>query len=340
MPQQGSAPYLIAVIVTPRFNLAATTGFLDPLRVANYLNGSALFRWSIHAVDPGPVEASSGLSLAAAPLSQIPDRPDLVMISSSWTPEDYGSELLLARLRRWARMGAMLGGLDTGAFLLAKAGLLEGQRATVHYEHLDAFIELFPDVEATEELFVLDRARLTCCGGSAATDLALHLLRSLHGDGLANAAARYVFHESLRPEGTLQFPQRVEPLGSTAPSALRQAIRLMEANLETPVAIPKICAGVGLSQRQLERLFSTYVRKSPQLYYRDIRLDRARGLVTQTELRLSEIAYACGFSSPMHFSRSYRERFGLPPSKDRVQGRIPFEFRAWPMHRGAPDDGE
>lgn len=340
MPLSGPAPYQIAVIVTPRFNLATTTAFLDPFRVANYLNGSTLFRWSIHATAPGPTEASSGLSLATDPLSTIPDKPDLAVVSSSWTPEEYGAEPLLARLRKWARMGAMLGGLDTGAFLLAKAGLLDGRRATVHYEHLDAFAELFPAVDATEDLFVMDTGRLTCCGGAAGTDLALHILRSLYGDGLANAAARYVFHESLRPEGTQQFPQRVEPLGSAAPSMLRKAIRLMEANLEAPVSIPEICADIGLSQRQLERLFNSFVRKPPQLYYRDIRLDRARGLVTQTELRLSEIAYACGFSSPMHFSRAYRDRFGLPPSKDRVQGRIPFEFRAWPMHRGGPRDGE
>lgn len=340
MPQAAAPPYRIAVIVTPRFNLAATTAFLDPFRVANYLNGGTLFRWSLHAAAPGPTEASSGLAIATEPLAALPERPDLAMVSASWTPEDYGDDALLARLRKWARGGVMIGGLDTGAFLLARAGLLDGRRATVHYEHLDAFTELFPDLHATEDLFVVDRGRLTCCGGAAATDLALHLLRDLHGDGMANATARYVFHECLRPEGTQQFPQRVEPLGSTAPTALRNAIRLMEAHLEQPVSIPEICAGVGLSQRQLERLFNSYVRKSPQLYYRDIRLDRARGLVTQTEMRLSEIAYACGFSSPMHFSRSYRSRFGLPPSKDRVQGRIPFEFRAWPMHRGGPRDGE
>lgn len=340
MPSARATPYKIAVIVTPRCNLAATMAFLDPFRVANYLAGSPLFRWHLYGLAAGVTEASNGLRFDTEPLDRAEERTDLVMVSSSWTPESYGDEALLSRLRRWARTGAMIGGLDTGAFILARAGLLSGRRATVHYEHLDAFIELFPDVTATEDLFVMDGGRLTCCGGAAGTDLALHILRSLHGDGLANAAARYVFHDSLRPEGTQQFPQRVEPLGSSAPSALRHAIRLMEENLETPIPIPEICAGVGLSQRQMERLFRSYVKKPPQLYYRDIRLDRARGLVTQTEMRLSEIAFACGFSSPMHFSRAYRARFGLAPSKDRVQGRIPFEFRAWPMHRGSLGDGE
>jgi AraC family carnitine catabolism transcriptional activator len=107
----------------------------------------------------------------------------------------------------------------------------------------------------------------------------------------------------------------------------------MEEHLEQPLTIAQICARVGLSHRQLDRLFARYVRKTPALYYRDIRLDRARGLITQTSLSMIEIAYASGFSSQVHFSRAYKDRFGIAPSKDRIEGRIPFEFRAWPMHR-------
>jgi transcriptional regulator GlxA family with amidase domain len=155
----------------------------------------------------------------------------------------------------------------------------------------------------------------------------------MHGDSLANAAARYLFHQSLRPQGTSQNPSLLEPLGSTAPSVLKRAIKLMEENLEDALSIPQICKQVRLSQRQLDRLFAQFVRKSPVLYYRDIRLDRARSLVTQTDMQLSEVAVASGFSSQAHFSRAYRERFGLAPRTDRVEGRVPFEFRAWPMHR-------
>ncbi len=180
---------------------------------------------------------------------------------------------------------------------------------------------------------MFDGKRITCCGGSAAMDFALHIIRSMHGDSLANAAARYLFHQSLRPHGTSQNPSSIEPLGSTAPSVLKQAIKLMEENLEDALSIPQICKRVRLSQRQLDRLFAQFVRKSPVLYYRDIRLDRARSLVTQTDMRLSEVAVASGFSSQGHFSRAYRERFGLAPRADRVEGRVPFEFRAWPMHR-------
>ncbi|MEM1382763.1 MAG: GlxA family transcriptional regulator [Pseudomonadota bacterium] len=332
MARRGSDHFDIALCVTPRFNMAATIGFLDAFRAANYLRGAPLYRWVLVAAEAGPVTASNGLSVTADGLGAVKGVPDLAVVSSSWTPEAYGGPPLDAALRRWARFGAALGAIDTGAFVLAAAGLLSGRRATVHYEHLDAFAELYPEVEASEELYVIDGDRLSTCGGGASVDLGLQVVRATEGEALANAAARYVFHDRLRPPGTAQSPGPVEPLGATAPAKLRAAIALMERHLEEPVAIPTIAGEVGLSQRQLERLFTLYVCKSPLRYYRDIRLDRARGLVTQTEMPLWEIALACGFTSPEHFSRAYRGRFGLAPRADRVAGRVPFEFRAWPMH--------
>jgi AraC family carnitine catabolism transcriptional activator len=334
MNSQVAAALRTLIIVTPNFNLAATVGFLDPFRASNYLDGSILFRWEIASAAGGEVIASNGLSLRTRALRDVRNQPqDLVIVSSSWAPETYNSAPLHGALLRWARAGATLGALDTGAFILAEAGLLKGKRATTHYEHIDSLKELNPETEVTEDLFVFDGKRITCCGGSAAIDFALHVIRSMHGDSLANAAARYLFHQSLRPHGTSQNPSSIEPLGSTAPSVLKQAIKLMEENLEDALSIPQICKRVRLSQRQLDRLFAQFVRKSPVLYYRDIRLDRARSLVTQTDMPLSEVAVASGFSSQGHFSRAYRERFGLAPRTDRVEGRVPFEFRAWPMHK-------
>lgn len=330
-------PLEIAVVVTPRFNLGATVGFLDPLRAANYLEGRPLFRWQVVAPEPGPTPASNGFTIEAGGLSDILSPPALGIVSASWAPEDHYGPPLDATLRRWARFGATVGGLDTGAFILAAAGLLKGRRATVHYEHMDAFAELYPETDLAEDLFVMDGDRITAAGGAAAADLGLQIVRAARGEALANAAARYLFHERLRPPGERQNPERIEPLGARAPEPLRAAIAIMERNLEEPAPIPAIAAEVGLSQRQLERLFATFVQKSPLAYYRDIRLDRARGLVTQTEIPLWEVGLACGFTSPEHFSRAYRARFGLPPRKDRVEGRVPFEFRAWPMHRPGQD---
>lgn len=324
----------LRIAVTPYFNLAATMTFLDPFRAANYLEGMALFRWKIVSETGGVVTASNGIEINSTPFSEADmNMANMLVVSSSWEPERHASPALRTELRNAERRQAILGGIDTGAFILAHAGLLAGYTATVHYEHIDAFQELFQRTELSEALWVIDRRRVTCCGGAASLDLALHLIQQSHGSALANAAARYVFAPPVRDHGALQYPEDAEPLGNSVPTSVRAAIQVMEANLETPLSIADVCRHVGLSHRQLDRLFAQCVRKPPALYYRDIRLDRARGLVTQTDLSMSEIAFASGFSSQVHFSRAYKERFGLPPSKDRVQGRIPFEFRAWPMHR-------
>jgi transcriptional regulator GlxA family with amidase domain len=331
----------LLVLVTPNFNLAATAAFIDPLRASNYLDGASHFRWKFASPEGGRIDASNGMSVLTTRLTEVVDEPfDIVLVSSSWAPEAHSSPHLVNALRRWARAGVTIGALDTGAFILAEAGLLEGLRATVHYEHIDSFHEVHEGTNICEEIFVLESKRFTCSGGLAAADLGLQIVRTRHGDALANAAARYIFHPGLRPQGTPQNPASVEPLGHSTPGAVRRAIDEMERNLEEPLSIPELCRRVGRSQRQIDRLFARYVGKSPTLYYRDIRLDRARGLVTQTELSMSEIAVASGFSSQVHFSKAYRERFRISPRSDRVEGRIPFEFRAWPMHRHAPGNGE
>lgn len=324
----------IVVLVTPHFNLAATMAFLDPFRAANYLAGRQMFRWRIASTNAQLCRASNGFEIAVEKLeSQRQLRADILLVSSSWTPEAFADEKLLSAIRRCARTGSYVGGIDTGAFILAEAGLLNGRRATVHYEHMDGFAEKFPQVDACEDLFVNEGNIGTCCGGAAAGEFAMLLLRDLVGDALTNDCAKYLFYSSVRGPGAHQTDVHLEPLGNTAPPKVRKAIEIMERNLETPVSVPDLCRLAGISQRQLNRLFREYVKTSPQLYYRDIRLDRARGLVTQTELPISEIALASGFSSPVHFARAYKARFGVAASRDRIEGRVPFEFRAWPMYR-------
>lgn len=324
----------LAVIVAPSFNMSATMGFVDPFRAANYLDGKPYFKWSFFSESGGLCVASNGASIETLALDE-PEaaRPDIVIVSTSWTPEKHLTEKISSALRRWNRAGATLGALDTGAFVLAQAGLLKGRQATVHYEHIDAFQELFPNIEVVENLYVLDGNRITCCGGGASVDFALQIVQGIHGSALANAAARYVFHDRLRGPAAMQQPDGSEPLGAMVPGTLKTAIQTMEANLEDPISIPEICKEVGVSHRQLNRLFATYIKKTPALYYRDIRLDRARGLITQTDMPIAQAAMASGFASQVHFSRSYKDRFGIPPSQDRIEGRVPFEYRAWPMHR-------
>ncbi|WP_306144276.1 GlxA family transcriptional regulator [Roseibium sp. MMSF_3412] len=341
MPIDQTDTVRIVVLVTPHFNVSATTSFIDPFRVANYLTGTSLFSWTFVSDRGGPVSSSSGLSVDTKAIADADAvKPDVVLVSTSWTPERHYTDRVLGPLKKWARGGAVVGGLDTGAFVLAKAGLLADRTATVHYEHIDALIEVAPDTTVSEDLYVIDDRFFSCCGGSASTDLALHFLRNYSGVSVANAASRYLFHHQIRTEGHSQNPKGTEPTGYATPGAVRRAIDLMEQNLEDPLSIPDICARLGVSQRQLSRLFGHYVRRSPVEYYRDIRLDRARGLVTQTEMKLSEIAAASGFNSQVHFSRSYKKRFGLSPGSDRIEGRVPFEFRAWPMYSPRPGPHE
>ncbi|WP_221739977.1 GlxA family transcriptional regulator [Stutzerimonas xanthomarina] len=322
------------IVIFPYFNAAATTAFVDPFRAANYLSGKTCFHWEFASLEGGLVRASNGMDLSTQSLGGLRDESwDLVVVSCSWTPEKFSTPQFLSLLRNWANKGCMLGALDTGTFLLAEAGLLNGKRATGHYEHIDALIELYPEVDIVEDLYVFDQNRITCCGGAAGTDVALQLIRNMHGETLANEAARYVFHPEFRPGSTRQNPEDHQPMGHTIPIAMTQAIKLMETHLEDVISIPDISERVGISQRQLDRLFRQIAHKTPALYYRDIRLDRARGLVTQTSMPLTKVGVASGFPNQSHFCRAYRERFGITPSQDRHEGRVPFDYRAWPMHQ-------
>ncbi|MEM7301140.1 MAG: helix-turn-helix domain-containing protein [Pseudomonadota bacterium] len=277
--------------------------------------------------------ASNGVTISnLIPMSREGANFDLVVVNASWNVERFKNVALLNCLRAESSKGVALGGLDTGAFVLGYAGLLKGRKVAVHYEHIAAFRELFHDTEMGEDLFVIDGDLLTCCGGGAASDLALEILRLQQGIDIANAAGRYIFHERLRSGQEGQLPARNEPIGYAAPAKLRSAIVLMERNLEHLLTVGEVASQVELSQRQLERLFRSHTGVSPVRYYLDVRLDRARGLVTQTELPIVDIAVACGFTSSAQFSRAYKKRFGLPASRDRIEGRVPFQFRSFPSH--------
>lgn len=209
---------------------------------------------------------------------------------------------------------------------------MKGYQAVVHYEHLDSFLELFPDVIAAVGLYAIDRDRLSCCGGVAAVDMALELIHQQHGMALANAAARYIFQERLRGGSEKQLSQTYEPIGHILPAVLRDVLLVIEQNLEEVVPVPELANKAGISQRQLERLFQKHIGLTPKRYYLNVRLNRARALLTQTELTIAEIASACGFNSTEHFTRMYRRTFDIAPSQDRREGRVPFQFRPIPSY--------
>lgn len=327
--------YKIGMLLLEGFNALAMQAFIDPFRSANYLKNSNLYEWQFLGFDQNETTASNGLSVNnLIDITKSDASFDLLVINASWGVEQFEKSVLLKWIREISHKGTTLCGLDTGAFILAYAGLLEKKRAAVHYEHIAAFRELFPNIVMHEDMFVIDGERLTSCGGSATTDLALEIIRLQQGIELANAASRYIFHERLRAGEEGQLPDTREPVGYSAPTKLREAIIIMERNLEQPLTIGGIAKKITLSQRQLDRLFQKHAGVSPIRYYLDVRLDRARGLITQTELPILDVAVACGFSSNAQFSRTYKDRFGIPPSHDRIEGRVLFQFRSFPSYAG------
>lgn len=325
----------IAIIVFPGFNLLATTAFIDPFRALNYLQSKALYEWQFICRDGEKLWASNGMAVTPdLCLKDASQQYDMVMVSSSWLPEEHNHKDVNRFLQHHHRRGAIIGGLDTGAQILAYAGLLRQRRASIHYEHIATMRELFADTTTTEELFVIDERIATCCGGSAAADLALSFMRDHYGVDMANSAARYIFHDRLRSPNDSQLPVHYEPVGHSVPGPLRQAIVIMESHLENTLSIADVATRTGVSQRQLERLFKHNTGISPIQYYLEVRLDRAHGIITQTQLPILSVAVACGFNSQEHFSKAYKKRFGNSPSEDRRLGRTPFHFRSFPApHR-------
>ena len=325
----------IGMLLLPGFNSMAAQVFLDPFRAANYLRGKKIYHWQFLSPAGGDVIASSGIDIGdTRPIAEVSTDFDLLLVNSSWTPEEFQDRALQSWLRTASRHGVTLGGIDTGAFVLAYAGLLDKHRAVVHYEHIAAFNELFPGIETDESLYSIDTNRISCCGGMAAADLALEIIQMQNGIELANAAARYIFHERLREGGEAQVPRRLQPVGYQVPDKLREAILLMERNIEEPLTQAELASYLQLSARQLQRIFRQYLGATPIRYYLNVRLDRARGLVTQTELPIMDIATFCGFSRAEQFSRAYSKRFDISPMRDRIEGRIPFQFRNFTEHAG------
>ena len=222
----------------------------------------------------------------------------------------------MAWLRKIARQGGIVGALCTGTHLLARAGLLGGYKCTIHWEDLESFIEDHPELDVTDDIFEIDRNRITCSGGTAALDLMLHMITLQHGAELAGKVSEQFIHERIRESHDHQRMALQSRVGVSDPKLLA-AIGEMEENLEEPLPLPAIADAVGLSTRQLERLFKKHLGRTPSRYYRELRLHHARLMLMQGSASILSIALAAGFVSASHFSRRYREYFGRTPREER-----------------------
>lgn len=315
----GQAPQEVAFLLVPGFSMMALFSAVEPLRVANRLSGRALYSWRFLTADGAPAEASNGMTVMAdAALGEVGFVPTLVVVSGF--DQDKGAgKMTLAALRRLSRLGAVIGALDTGTFILAAAGLLEGHSVTMHWEAVPAFRDAFPRIEVTDELYEIDRNVFTCAGGTAALDFVLHMIAEAHGHGLATAVSEQFIYERIRDRRSHQRMQVANRLGLANPKLVR-VIEAMERNIESPLDVAALVVIAGVSDRQLERLFRTHLNATPIGYYNRIRLERARELLRQTTLSVLDVALSTGFTSASCLARAYRAQFGLSPRRDRQGG--------------------
>jgi transcriptional regulator GlxA family with amidase domain len=322
-PPVDVAVETILFFLIPDFSMIAFTSAVEPLRIANRLSGKRLYAWRLVSADGGPVAASNGIRVQVdAPLAACEPPANgklpVVVLCGGLGSEHYQHRDALGWLRRWARRGAAVGGLCTGAHVLARAGLLDGHRCTIHWENLPGFAEAFPDIQVTADLFEIDRQRFTCSGGTASLDLMLHRIAVAHGEELATKVSEQCIVDRIRgPHDRQRLPLRVR-LGVHHPKLIR-AVEVMEANIEDPLSQEDLAAHVGISRRQLERLFRRHLGRTPAQHYLETRLERARHLLHQTDMPVMSVACATGFVSASHFTTCYRQMFGKTPRAERVR---------------------
>jgi transcriptional regulator GlxA family with amidase domain len=304
----------------PGFSMIAFSNAIEPLRAANLRSGLHLYRWSLLSVDGGFVAASNSLSLKTSTLDST-DVPDIVFVCGGTAIQRTTPLNALPFLRKLATTRCVLGSLCTGTHALVKAGLLDGYACTIHWAYLSALKEQHPSVRFLNDLFVIDRDRVTCSGGIAPVRMMLNLIQTRAGAAVARAISeQFILYETQVATEQQQIPY--DASYSSAHQPLVKAIRLMEANIEEPLSVADLARSMSMSSRQLQRVFKQCVSMTPACYYLTLRLRRARELLSQTNMPVMQITLACGFRSSSHFCSSYRDLFGLPPVSERRKSRL------------------
>lgn len=309
-------PKRFIFVLMPQFSLLAFAAAIEALRLANRMSGQRLYSWS--CVSEGGTEARCSAGTVFQLDSGLFElaRDDTVILCGGLDVPAATTKPLLNWLRREARRGVAVGGLCTASFAMARAGLLAGKRATIHWENYDSFQEEFSEIDLTKSVFTIDGARYTAAGGTASVDLMINLIARGYGSTLAGAVADQMIYSSIRTDQDTQRLSVQTRIGVRHPK-LSLAVHKMEANIEEPISPAILAQEIGLSTRQLERLFRRYLSRSPKRYYMEMRLQKARNLLLQTDMSVINVAMACGFSSPSHFSKCYRSLYSTTPYRER-----------------------
>ncbi|KIC09300.1 hypothetical protein RA19_16505 [Leisingera sp. ANG-M1] len=307
---------MFGFLLCPGHPMLSVSAAIDVLALANYVGGRQLYSWCTISQQDGMVQSMNGLNVQAD--YSLKDAPYLstAIVCCGIDGHQQATSEVLAWLRRVKAGGTSVGAVSTGSWVLARAGLLEGRRCTIHWEDRAPFRETFPDLNVTEAIFETDGPVFTCSGGTAVVDLTLTFVAAAHGIDLANKVAEQLLHDAIRSPAAAAALNQRRRLGITNPH-VRKAVQIMERNLEDPIPLPEIAVATGLSQRHLDRLFHAHLGRSPKRYYLECRLRLARSLIRQTDLPVFETALACGFSSSSYLAKWYVQQFGSTPLEER-----------------------
>lgn len=311
----GDAPIRFGFLLVPGFTLVGFGAAVDPLRLANMVTRRALYQCVTLTLDGAPVRSSAGVCVTPDCAAADAMALDAVLVIGPNPLPSEGKEPIVRWLRAQAAKGVSLGGVDTGSYFLARAGLLDGYRSTIHWEDMDALLDRFPRLLVSTKLYEVDRDRASCSGGIAPVEMMIHLIGLGSGYKIASAVAELLIYERRGSEERQKTSLR--DVAATSHPKLVEAIKLMECNIEEPLAMEEIATHMQFSARQLERLFRESLNCTPRQYYLQLRLDRARQLLTRTNRPIADIVMACGFVSFAHFSHRYHASFGITPSADR-----------------------
>ena len=308
-------PQTLCFFLLPGFSMMGLMAAIEPLRVANRFRGE-LYRWRLLSLDGAAVAASNGMSLNVDAALELPAAGASLFVVAGFEPLASFDARLAHWLHRAEREGVLLGGIDTGSFVLAEAGLFGQQRLTLHWEAIEAFQERYPRLAVTQELFEIDGKRITSAGGTASLDLMLTLIGRDHGEELALAVSEQFVLGRIRSRQDHQRMQ-IASRYDVHNKKLVQVIGEMQRHSEQPLGSRQLAELISVTPRQLERLFRQHLHETPSNFYLALRLDKARQLLRQTDMSVLEVGLACGFESASYFSRSYRSRFASSPSQDR-----------------------
>lgn len=325
----AEAPKTIGFLLVENFSLLSFAVAVEPLRAANVLSGRNLYAWRFIAPNEIAATASIGVKLHLDGDLASDEQLDVLFVCAGGNPALYRDPATFRWLRRLARRGIPLGGISGGSYILARAGLLNNRRCTIHWEHMAAFREEFPHIDLRATLFEIDRDRFSCAGGVASLDLMHAIIEDDYGATLANAVTEWFIQTSVRPGNGAQRTEPRERL-RILNEPLIKAIKFMERRFDETIEVKTLADVAGVSTRHLQRLFARHLGTTAEKYLFSLRLDRGRELLRQSNLSILSVALASGFSTAGHFSRSYRTRFGLAPRDERCAARNIVSLRREP----------